>query len=143
MRSGLLLVTTLLVGACGANRPLATSFAGTSPTPAPDAFTCVREQLKALGYTQTSYDTDHLRVAVRRYDENARRPDTQFRRMVHRIEADVDPGSGGAITAITITAKTFAEYTTQRGPTEVQELTDPQLQKDAQTVLNRCGAPKP
>ena len=33
------------------------------------------------------------------------------------------PGTGNAITEITVDAKTFAEYNTHRGPTEEQEKT--------------------
>src|SRR4051812_22506962 len=90
----------LAAAACGANRPITTSLQANGTAPAPDAFTCARDQLKALGYTQESYDVDEQRVTAHKYDEKTRRPDTQFRRMVDRIAIDVSPGTGGAVTTI-------------------------------------------
>jgi hypothetical protein len=120
---------------------LAASYSETSPAPAPDAFACIRDQLKAVGFTQSSLDTDELRVTAKKYDETARRPDVQFRRIVDRLSFDVDPGSGGAITHISGEAATFGEFTTQRGPTEVQEKTSDVARKAADTIVRKCSAP--
>ncbi len=132
----------LIAGCAGA--PIANSFAGNSTIPAPDAFTCVRDQVKALDWIQDSYDKDDFRVTAHKYDWNARRPDVQFRRLVHRLSFDVDPGSGDALTTIHAQAATYAEYTTQRGPTEVQERTAEEAKQAAQAVIRRCSeAPAP
>jgi hypothetical protein len=120
---------------------LASSSTGTSSAPAPDAFTCVREQIKALGFTQSSYDADELRVTARKFDEQQRRPDVQFRRIVDRLEIDVSPGTGGAVTNIAVDAKTFAELATHRGPTEEQEKTSETARAAAQTILQKCSQP--
>jgi len=120
---------------------MTSTVSGTSPIPAPDAFTCVRDQIKAVGFTQSSYDTDRLRVTARKFDESQRRPDVQFRRMVDRLEIEVAPGSGNAVTNITVDAKTFAELTTHRGPTEEQEKTSETARAAAQTILQKCSQP--
>ena len=99
------------------------------------------EQLKAVGFGQTSYDVDELRLTARKFDETQRRPDVQFRRMVDRLEIQVAPGAGDAVTNITVDAKTFAEYTTHRGPTEEQEKTSTTARAAAQTILQKCSQP--
>jgi hypothetical protein len=128
-----------LAGCVGATR--STTLTGTSPVPAPDAFECLRTQLKAVGFSQTSYDTEALRITARKFDETQRRPDVQFRRIVDRLEIEVAPGTGDAITAMKVDAKTFAEYTTHRGPTEEQEKTSTTARSAAQTLLQKCSQP--
>ena len=137
-RSGL--GTLLLVGAAAcAGGALAATTSQPSPAPAPDAFTCVREQLKAVGFHQTSYDAARLRVSARRFDENQRRPDTQFRRIVDRLEIEVAPGSGGEVSRINVFARTFAELATQRGPTEEEQKASPTARAAAQAIVDKCG----
>lgn len=133
------LLACLLAGVACAGGALATTTVQPSQAPAPDAFACVREQLKAVDFSQTSYDTERLRLTARRLDEEQRRPDTQFRRMVDRLEFEVAPGTGEALSTITVTASTFAELTTQRGPTEVQEKTSETARAAAQTILSNCS----
>jgi hypothetical protein len=130
----------LLMAACAGGVRTA-SVAGTSPAPAPDAFECLRNQLKTVGFSQTSYDTDALRITARKFDEAQRRPDVQFRRIVDRLEIEVAPGTGDAVTTITVDAKTFAEYTTHRGPTEEQEQTSTTARSAARTLLQNCSQP--
>jgi hypothetical protein len=134
------ILLSLAGAACAANRPITTTVQADATAPAPEAFACVRDQLKALGYKQESYDVDEQRVTVRKYDENARRPDTQFRRLVEKIYVDVSPGTSGAVTNMKAEASTFAELTTQRGPTLVQEPTSETTKRDAKTVLDRCSS---
>jgi hypothetical protein len=134
---------SLLLGAVSAGcagGALGTSHAVTSPVAPPDAFECIREQIKKVGFRQTSYDTDELRVAGLQYDESVRRPDVQFRRLVHRVQFEVSPTAEGT-TSITAEAATFAELTTHRGPTEEQEKTSPKARDAAETVLQHCSAP--
>jgi hypothetical protein len=126
-----------LSGCGGAVRT--TSLTGTSPAPAPDAFECLRNQLKPVGFAQTSYDTDELRITARKYDETTRRADVTFRRLVDRLEITVAPGTGDAVTNIAVDAKTFAEYNTHRGPTEEQEQTSTTARSAAQTLIQKCS----
>lgn len=137
MRSSLPLVTAVLLAGCGG--AMTTTLTGTSPAPAPDAFACVRGQLKALDFRQSSLDTDENRVTARRYDDSVRRPDVNFRRLVDRLEVEVAPGSGGAVSTLTVNASTFAELTTQRGPTEVQERTSERARTAAEAVVKTCS----
>jgi hypothetical protein len=137
MRSPALLTLGLLA-ACS-NAPLATTLTASSPSPAPDVFQCAREQIKALEFDQSSIDVREHRLNARRYDETARRPDVQFRRLVDRLEIEANPASGGAVTTLKVTPRTFGEYTTQRGPTETQERTSQTAQDAAQKLIERCG----
>jgi hypothetical protein len=138
------IATTLalaLVAGCGGGAPLATTISAPSPVPAPDAFSCLRNQLKTIGFSQQSYDQDELRLTARKIDEDTRRPDTQFRRMIDRIEFDVEPGTGGNITEIIGEASTFAEYSTERGPTEEQQKASETATNAVKTLIDKCKAP--
>jgi hypothetical protein len=105
---------------------------------APEAvFACVKQQLGALGYRQSSIDTDELRVNASKVDSKARRSDTQFRRVVNKLEVDVSPEADGQA-SLKVVPRTFAEYTTQRGPTEVEEKSSEQVTSDAQRLVKAC-----
>ena len=129
----------LLLAGCVSGGKLAQSVSAASAAPAPDAFACARNQIKAVGFTQSSYDTDELRLTARKNDDTARRPDVQFRRMVDKLEIDVAPGSAGEVSRITVVARTFAELTTHRGPTEEEEKPSETVRAAAQTIVDKCG----
>ncbi len=137
MRYSLPLVTAVLLAGCGG--AMTTTLTGTSPVPTPDAFACVRGQLKALDFRQSSLDNNENRVTARQYDETVRRPDVSFRRLVDRLEIEVAPGADGAVTTLTVKASTFAELTTQRGPTEVQERTSERARTAAEAIVKKCS----
>jgi hypothetical protein len=139
MRSPIRLLALCMLGACN-NAPLASTLTATSPAPAPDVFQCARGQLKAVGFDQSSIDLDARRITARRYDDKARRPDVQFRRVVDRLEIEAMPSADGA-TTLEITARTFGEYTTQRGPTENEEKASETARSAAQTILQKCNQP--
>jgi len=138
MRYSACLVAASVLAGCS-NAPLATTLTASSPSPAPDVFQCARNQLKAIKYAQSSIDIDGQRLNARRVDDTQRRPDVQFRRIVDRLEIEAVPASGGAVTTLKVTARTFAEYTTQRGPTEVEERTSEAARRAAQAMIDRCG----
>jgi len=107
-------------------------------TAAPEqVFECVKQQLNALEYKQTSVDSDALRINGAKVDAKTRRADTQFRRMLNKLEVDIGAEADGQ-TSLQVLPKTFAEYTTQRGPTEVQEQSSAEVQADAKTLQERC-----
>jgi hypothetical protein len=135
MQHRLLVATLLLLPAC-AQRYAAPASVQTSTAP-DEVFQCVRRQLTSLGYKQTSIDVDEHRISATQYDSEARRADIQFRRLAHRLEVQVAPDAAGQ-TTIGVTSHTFAEYTTQRGPTEVEEKAADQVKTDAQKLLNGC-----
>jgi hypothetical protein len=105
---------------------------------APEAvFACVRQQLDTLDYRRNSIDTDELRVNASKVDPKTRRSDTQFRRIVNKLQVDVGPEADGR-TSLKVVPRTFAEYTTQRGPTEVEEKSSVQVTSDAQRLVEAC-----
>ena len=135
----------VLAGCVGAT--MDSTLTAASPSPVPDVFACTRQQIKALDFDQTSVDVKDYRVTAKRYDETITRPDVRFRRLVDRLEIEAVPANGGgALTQLSITARTFAELTTQRGPSEEQERPSETVRNAAQKVVERCGgevAPAP
>jgi hypothetical protein len=132
-------VAALLAGCVG--RSMSDVYNVSSAAPSPDVFACVRDSLKTVGFRQTSYDTDEYRLIAQRYNEDVTRPDVMFRRLIDRVEFEIDPGTEGAMTQVTATAKTFAELSTQRGPTEEQEKTSDIARQAAQSLLDKCVSP--
>jgi hypothetical protein len=57
--------------------------------------------------------------------------------MLNKLDVDVAAESDGQ-TGIKALGRTFAEYTTHRGPTEEQENASEQVKSDTQTLLERC-----
>jgi hypothetical protein len=135
MRYRVFLAAGVLLAGCG--RALSTpTNARTSASPE-DAFACVRKQLGELGYKTTSFDVSEQRVNGTKVDSKSRRSDTQFRRMLEKLDVDVSAEADGQ-TSIVVLPRTFAEYTTQRGPTEEQESPSKAVQADAEQLLERC-----
>jgi hypothetical protein len=126
---------TVTLSACGQalSSPVSTR---TSAGPE-DTYACVRKQLGELDYKQTSYDATELRIAATKIDTKSRRPDVQFRRIHDKLDVKVAAEADGK-TSIEALPRTFAEYTTQRGPTEEQEKASEQVKSDAQQLLERC-----
>ena len=135
MHYRLLFGSVLLISAC-AQRYSAPASTQTSAGPE-DAFSCVRREMADLGYKQSSIDVDERRITGTKIDMESRRPDTQFRRILNRLEAQVAAQADGQ-TGIDVQSHTFAEYTTQRGPTEVEERASTEVQADAKQLLERC-----
>ena len=135
MQHRVLFVGALVISAC-AQRFAAEESMQTSATP-DQTFQCVRKQFDSLGYRRTSLDTDARRVNGTKIDEKTRRADTQFRRMLNKLEVEVSPEATGQ-TSLKVAGHTFAEYTTQRGPTEVEEKASADVRSATQTLLERC-----
>ena len=100
-------------------------------------FDCVKQQIGVLGYKTSSIDTDALRVNASKIDQKTRRSDTQFRRILQKLEVEVAPGADGQ-TSLEVVPHTFGEYTTQRGPTEVEEKPSADVTGDAQRLIQAC-----
>jgi hypothetical protein len=135
MHMRVLLVGVIALAGCAKaySAPVSTR---TSAAPE-ETFACVRKQLGELGYKQTSLDAAEYRVTATKIDYQSRRPDVQFRRMLNKLDVDVAPEADGQ-TGITALGRTFAEYTTHRGPTEEQENASEQVQSDTRLLLERC-----
>ena len=105
---------------------------------APQAvFDCVKQQVGTLGYKPSSIDTDELRVNATKADLTTRRSDTQFRRILNKLQVDIGPEADGQ-TSLKVVPQTFGEYTTQRGPTEVEEKPSKDVTSDAQKLMEAC-----
>ena len=100
-------------------------------------FDCVKQQIGVLGYKTSSIDTDALRVNASKIDLKTRRSDTQFRRILQKLEVKVAPGADGQ-TSLEVVPHTFGEYTTQRGPTEVEEKPMEAVTNDARSLVEAC-----
>ena len=139
--SSLTRLLPVLLAGCGGGA-FASTVTENSPRPAPDVYQCARSQLKAVGFSQTSYDENDQRVTAKKY-AYVTRPDVAFRRLVDRLTVEVQPaGSGEAMSTISVQAATFAERQTHRGPTEEQERTSETARQAAQTIADRCGQGK-
>ncbi|MCE3244545.1 MAG: hypothetical protein K0S72_668 [Arthrobacter sp.] len=136
MRYCLLFAGTIILVGCGQKSFSTPASIRTAASP-DQTFACVRKQLGELGYKQSSLDTPELRVTASKIDNESRRPDVQFRRMVERLEVDVAAEADGQ-TSIQAVGRTFGEYATHRGPTEVEEHASEQVKTDAQALLDRC-----
>jgi len=129
-------VAAMVLSACG--QSTYSTPASTTTTAGPDeTYACVKKQLGELGYKQTSNDAAEFRVTATKFDYESRRPDVQFRRMVNKLDVDMAPEANGT-TSIKALGRTFAEYTTQRGPTEQEEKASEQVKTDTQALLERC-----
>jgi hypothetical protein len=132
-----LIAGVLVLGACSGRLAVPLS-APTSASPQ-DTYDCIKRQVGALDYQRTSYDDDELRISARKIDPRARRPDVQFRRVLHKLEIDVETEPDGQST-IQVLARTFAEYSTQRGPTEVEEKASEEVVAAARQLQQRCSS---
>jgi hypothetical protein len=137
MQHRVLLPGILLLAACA--QRLATPASTQTSAPPDQTFDCVKNQLAALNYKQTSIDVGEHRINGTKIDLESRRPDTQFRRILNKLEVEVAPEADGR-TGIKVLAHTFAEYTTQRGPTEVEEKASEEVGQAAQQLLDRCSS---
>ncbi len=137
MRSHPMFGALLLASACGGGTFYTTLTATPSSGPA-DVVACARSKLKDLGYQQTSFDEMDNRLTVRKIDTSARRADVQFRRNIERIEVETGAGADGK-TALKVVGHTFAEFETQRGPTEVEERASANVTEASEAVIQSCG----
>ena len=135
MHQRVLLVCALVLTACG--QALSTSVSVRTSAGPEDTYACVRKQLSELGYKQTSYDATEYRVNATKFDLESRRSDVLFRRIHNKLDVDIAAEADGQ-TSIRVLPRTFAEYTTQRGPTEEQEKASELVKADANTLLERC-----
>jgi hypothetical protein len=137
MHYRVLLAGAIALYGCGQKTFAAPAVSARSSAGPEDTFACVKKQLGELGYRQTSFDAAEYRIAASKVDPKSRRPDTQFRRILDKLDVDVAAEADGQ-TSIQAVGRTFAEYTTQRGPTEEEEKASELVRSDAQTLLERC-----
>jgi hypothetical protein len=135
MHQRVFLAGALLLSACA--QTLSTPASARTSAGPEETFDCVKRQLAALDFKQTSIDVNEHRITGTKSDTKSRRSDTQFRRMLDRIEVEVAPHADGQA-SIEVVGHTFAEYITQRGPTEVEEKASDEVRTATQQLLERC-----
>jgi hypothetical protein len=136
MRYCALLVGAVALAGCG-RTTFSKPVSGRSSAGPDETFACVKKQVVELGYRQTSNDVGDRRITANKFDYKTRRADVQFRRMVNKLDVSVAAESDGQ-TGIQVEGRTFAEYSTHRGPTEEQEKASPQVNADAAELIERC-----
>jgi len=136
--SSLALSASLLLPA-GCASTLYLTINGTSPRPPVEVLDCVRTQIPVLGYTQTSFDVEDHRISARKFDWGTREADTRFRRRVERLSIELTSSAEGGA-QLKIAAHTFAEFMTQRGPTEIEQNASAGVRAAAQALLEVCGS---
>lgn len=137
MRSYPILGALVLLGACGpGSLPIALT-ASPSSSP-PDAMACARAKLDTLGYSLTSFDQTDLRLNVRKIDDNVHRASPRYRHNIDRLEVQATPGADGK-TSLAVTGRTYAEFSTERGPTEEEESASKAVRETAQALVDACG----
>ena len=137
MRSYPILGALVLLGACGpGSLPIAlTASPASSP---PDAMACARAKLDTLGYTPTSFNKDDLLLNARKIDNDVHRANPRYRHNIDRVEVQATPGADGK-TSLAVTGRTYAEFSTERGPTEEEESASKAVRETAQALVDACG----
>ena len=137
MTSRSVLAMLLLLGACGGTQYTTLT---ASPSAGPAAvIDCVRSQFGKLDYQQIAYDVRGHRVVAKKTDPTANRADPEFLRLVNQIEAQATTEAAGS--GLKLVAHTIGQFSTHRGPTDVEEKASAQVNRDAETILQACGTP--
>lgn len=138
MTSRCLLAAPLVLAACGGGTQYTTLAA--SPAAGPAAvIDCIRSQLGKLDYQQVAYDVRGHRVVAKKTDATANRANPRFLRVINQIEVQATTEASG--TGLRVIAHTIGQYSTQRGPTDVEEKASSQVNQDAESLLQACGKP--
>ena len=124
--------------ACG--RPVSTSSVTPSQLAPPDAFQCVMNTMKSMGFQRTMYDEGDLRTSGRKENPKISFSSTQFRKTWDRLDVRVVTAAAG--TQVEALPVTEAEYFSQNGknfqslaPSDDVQLAAHKLQRDC------AGAP--
>jgi hypothetical protein len=130
-----LLLAAAVLAACG--RPTSTATVAPSQLPPPDAFQCVMNTMKAIGFQRTMYDENDRRTSGRRENPNITFSSTQFRKTWDRLDVQVLAASDG--TQVEVLPVTEAEYFGQNGK-NFQPLTpSDDVQAAARKLQRDCG----
>jgi len=138
LRSYPVLGGLVLLGCGGVHGSLPIALSASPASSPPQAIACARAKVDTLGYQLTSFDETDFRLTARKNDYNAHRADPKFRRNVDRLEVEAAPGADGN-TKLSVIGRTYAEYSTERGPTEVEESASPDVRNASQAVVDICG----
>jgi hypothetical protein len=111
---------------------------GNSTAAPDDAFTCVQDQFRKLGYQRKNYDAGERWYLGQKSDPTARLADVRFRQRVNRLDIRVRPAASGN-SALEIKAQTFDQFDNQQGLAETEISASNQVKLDAQAVMEACG----
>lgn len=137
MTSRVLLPLAALLAACTAT--LYSTVQGASTAVPDDAYTCVQNQMKTLGYRRTQYDALERWYVGQKEEVDPTVASGLYRKTVHVLDTKVRPDASGS-TAIEITAKTFEEYSNQRGVDLQEKKASALVKRDAQTLVQACAS---
>jgi hypothetical protein len=135
------LVVTLSLAAITAcsGRTLMYSASSLGSTPPQDAYACVADQVKKLGYRVRAHDDDSRRILAERDNPEIREANGLFRRGFDRLEITSSPDASGQ-TQVGIKAQSFKESVTARGNTLDEIEATAQAKADSKTILEACAA---
>lgn len=137
MNRSVFLWTAPLLAGCGA--AMSSTIVRATPSPEETVFACVVEQVKALGYNVSSIDKGDTRLIATQVDRSVHRSDPTFRRGLDQLDADAGGASEGSGTTLRVTAQSFIEYFTRRGPTLEERKASAGAREAAGTLLDRCA----
>lgn len=133
-------VFALATVGCAAGGTLASTITAPSALGPDEAFTCARNQLAAIDFSQTSYDVTDRRLTARRFDPTATRPTPTFRRLLDRLTIEIAPATGAeGLSILEVQAATFQERMTYRGPVEEEEKPSQTARSAARRLLELCA----
>ncbi len=137
MTSRNLLALATLLAACAGTQY--STFKGASTTAPDDVYTCVQEQMKTLGYRRTQYDGLERWFVGQKETVDPTIASGMYRKTLHILDAKVRPDATGT-TALEIIARTYDEYSNQRGLDRQERKASELVRRDAQTLMQSCGA---
>jgi hypothetical protein len=134
----LLTIGSLALIRCASYWP--TLNASSSAHPA-DAYSCAASEIKALGYKPTLYDDDRGILEARKITRDAGQGMryNELRRY-DMLSLSVDEPREGNGSTLKVRAITATDIYTRRGVTQEGEPASPAVKRDAQAVLDKCGA---
>jgi hypothetical protein len=107
------------------------------PLGPPDAYSCARQQLKSLGYRETSHDDDAHRVKAQKENTTLKVSSTMLRKVYDRLIVEIAADAKGS-TSFEVEAHSIREYSNQQGITEEEVEASPEVQADASALLKQC-----
>lgn len=134
MRLPLLLGLTL-TGACAGT--LYSRFAGPVTAPADEAYGCVQEQLKTMGYQRTQFNAG-TRWYVAQKSEQLQSSSGLYRKTVHVLDTQVKSDDAGHST-LEITAHTYDEYANAKGVDREERKAAERVMLDARALGQACA----
>lgn len=134
MRFPALFALLLMAGCAGT---LYSHYAGPVEGNADEAYACVLEQLKQLGYSRTQFDQGaHWFVAQKVTKEPS--SSGLYQQTVNVLDTKVNVSKAGDI-LLDIKARTYDQYATARGNDQQERKAGDRVQADARTLGQACG----